>query len=742
MKLKKLQIIGTYKNFVNLEIDFSYCNGVSAFIGNNGSGKSNILEVFSSIFKSLYLDEKDEFAYTLEYETFNNVSVKITSDGKKRAFAVNSNPVFDIKDYLPKRVIAIYSGEEDRLWKKYYEPVYMNYIAGVNQSNVLEYPRMFYLNKFYWNLILLSLLISDAEDVKDFIKNKLGIDVVNEINFKFFKEKYKDYNNSPALSFIKRIDDVNEYSLKTFKAKLGGEFSSDDYDSEDYYSGFSSTDVFQALYIAFTPADKKIIDDIEIVFNNGVNVSSLSEGQKKMLLIKATLEFASSEDTLILLDEPDAHIHINNKDQILKVFEPYERNRQILITTHSPTLTQSFKDENVFMLTDGELIKKDKQFIINELTKDFWNKQQQNVFLATNQDLLLVEGKTDIKYIQIALEKLKSKYEEYKDLNFECIPFGGADGLENFTDKFTPKKGQTILALLDRDGGNTRAGKKAFMKLFNLQEIQPKNEPKYRVKNNLFVALLPKTEVHPNDNFMIEDYFGTQKIITESIKLLNLQNCKDFGGMTNIKSEIKEKLPFLCLDFEVADFEGFRKLFDLILEIKQTNNKKPKSNLVTKVENSLNKIDVKNIESTNEIVKVANKKNITNILNNDFSKKVNIKSESQHLKNKPIFVKKMYSLLKDEILRQDNNILLDSKIEYIAFKKLNKNIFDIKIQDKKIVLWVNKKKNEISEKFESLFIDCSKKGHHGNGDYERHFTNIAQVNFFIESNVIEKILKL
>ncbi len=31
-----------------------------------------------------------------------------------------------------------------------------------------------------------------------------------------------------------------------------------------------------------------------------------------MILIKATLEFASAEDRLILLDEPDAHIHLEN----------------------------------------------------------------------------------------------------------------------------------------------------------------------------------------------------------------------------------------------------------------------------------------------------------------------------------------------------------------------------------------------------------------------------------------------
>ena len=58
MKLKQLKI-GKHKNFNNLVIDFSNCKGVTAFIGNNGSGKSNILEALSSIFKSLFLEEKN-----------------------------------------------------------------------------------------------------------------------------------------------------------------------------------------------------------------------------------------------------------------------------------------------------------------------------------------------------------------------------------------------------------------------------------------------------------------------------------------------------------------------------------------------------------------------------------------------------------------------------------------------------------------------------------------------------------
>lgn len=735
MKLKKLKIVGQHKNFQNLEIDFSSCKGVAAFIGNNGSGKSNILEVFSAIFKALYLDEKDEFAYFLEYETFNTISVKITSNGKGRVFAVNGNPVFDIKEYLPKRVIAIYSGEEDRLWRKYYRPVYMNYIAGVNQSNVLEYPKMFYLNKFYWNIILLSLLVSEADDVKEFVKEKLGIINVNEIRFKFFKDRYKNYNNSPALSFIKQIDSIDSYSLESFKTALGGDFSSKDYNSDDYFTGYDSTDVFQALYIAFTPEDKKIIDDIEITFNNDLNVSSLSEGQKKMLLIKATLEFASSEDTLILLDEPDAHIHINNKEQVVKVFEPYENNRQIIITTHSPTLTQSFKDENVFMLTNGELIKKDRQFIINELTKDFWNKQEQNYFLSQEKDTILVEGKTDIFHIETALVKLKNVDEKYKNLNFKFLPFNGASGLKLFVDEFPVNKNTKTFAFLDRD----QAGFEAVKETLNFKGT--KDEFKGDEKNNIYINYIPKKEGHTKSDFIIEDYYSLDKY-----KDFLFENVSCVTEMPNhSSSRFKIKFAEKTKEFEISDFYGFRKLFDLILEIKNLNKSvitpivtppvSPQNEAVKQEETNVEKTDKE--EVSDEIKKPP--LTFTNLKNKRSGRTV---TEKQHLTAKPAQVKKMYALLKGEILEKDSSIVIDSKVEYIAFKRNKKNIFDIKILNKKIILWVNKQKGDIPVQYSALFQDCSGKGHHGNGDYEIHFNSEAEVREFINVNVIDSILKI
>lgn len=67
MKLQELQIQG-YKNLGDITIDFSNNNGITLFVGNNGCGKSNILEAISSIFGGLYKDSihKPHFNYHLK----------------------------------------------------------------------------------------------------------------------------------------------------------------------------------------------------------------------------------------------------------------------------------------------------------------------------------------------------------------------------------------------------------------------------------------------------------------------------------------------------------------------------------------------------------------------------------------------------------------------------------------------------------------------------------------------------
>ena len=53
---------------------------------------------------------------------------------------------------------------------------------------------------------------------------------------------------------------------------------------------------------------------------------------------------------------------------------------------------------------------------------------------------------------------------------------------------------------------------------------------------------------------------------------------------------------------------------------------------------------------------------------------------------------------------------------------------------------MNKNKGELPVTLSRIFVDCSEKGHQGNGDFEKHFENENEVNGFILYKAIENIL--
>ena len=117
MKLKTLQI-KKYKNLKDITIDFESGNGLTMLIGNNGSGKSNILEAISGIFSNAYSAKPiHKFVYSLTYE-IKGKTVELKQTIYKCLCYVNGK-VIAIKDIwqqglLPTNVIALYSGEDKR----------------------------------------------------------------------------------------------------------------------------------------------------------------------------------------------------------------------------------------------------------------------------------------------------------------------------------------------------------------------------------------------------------------------------------------------------------------------------------------------------------------------------------------------------------------------------------------------------------------------------------------------------
>jgi ABC-type cobalamin/Fe3+-siderophores transport system ATPase subunit len=566
MRFESVKING-YKN---LNVDLKHQTDIIAAIGNNGSGKSNLLEALCYIFQSLYDRISVDFAYEIVFKNSENKTILLKKEkSQKPLMDVDGIRIIAMEKFLPKRIVVIYSGEEDRLWKNCISPFYLKYIANINKSAtqgtmVAELlPQILYLNKFYWHISLLSLICSDAEDNKQFVKEMLKVEKIEKIKFDFKTENYSNYTNSEILRFIKSIDFKAEYTLEEFKQVL---------DQNNY----NADDVFKYLYTAFTPKNTKIIDEITIIFNDHLTIEDLSEGEKKLLLIKAALEFAGQEDCLFILDEPDAHIHVTNKEEVVKMFNPYKHNRQIVFTTHSPTLTNCLDDSNLYMLDCGEIMQKEKQEKLNHLIGNSWSKHEVGAFLANKKNMiLLVEGKHDKIHIENAFSKLR---DDYSTLDFAVYSIGGESKIKPLMIGLYEAgdfENKTHIAIYDND----KAGDDAFKNGFDSdkQNVGYKKLHKDKVEhNNFFAFLLPK----PNgftENCTIENMFDSSKY-EDAYKAATNKMLGYFANKSiekiheNIKCESKNILAENSKSFSKEDFNNFRPLFDLLLKIQNRNN--------------------------------------------------------------------------------------------------------------------------------------------------------------------------
>src|SRR6187551_2097264 len=75
MRLRDLWI-GDFKNLRDVHIDFNEESPYTVLVGENGAGKSNLIEAIATIFRNLDLDEKSSLTYRIEYEV-RNVRIRI-----------------------------------------------------------------------------------------------------------------------------------------------------------------------------------------------------------------------------------------------------------------------------------------------------------------------------------------------------------------------------------------------------------------------------------------------------------------------------------------------------------------------------------------------------------------------------------------------------------------------------------------------------------------------------------------
>ena len=555
MKLLSLYI-EKYKNIKKQTFNFSNDSGYIALIGLNGSGKSNLLEAISLILDDMYGIEHPENdidkGYSITYEIDGTAYTCTTLDEKNNIIPLDKNG-----KKFPSSVIACYSGEDLRLWNMAYKPYYMKFFRLALQGK--DYvPQTMYVNKYCWKIALISLLFSLNREVQQFVKDVLHIDVAN-VTVQFTYKNIVNPQPHDAYNWIERVkeqygtNDIPLEELRDFGLgnALHGELTEDKL-------------IFYYLYFLSVPKKNprqpvdKIITDITIKIGS-VDFDSLSEGEKKMILIECITQILGDENSLVLLDEPDAHVHIEYKKKMLDAITSFDG--QTVFTTHSPVLAnqiQKGNKNNIVLLKDGQRIDTDPINKLEAISGEDIDFISSSVVVGS-KFVLVVEGISDVRCLTKAIEVWSRKDAKYKKLeSIKLLSAGGSgDVKEIFTDVLLSQIDyiEKIVFLFDIDN----AGKQGHEKIEEL-----KKEEKYR-------QYAPKvTTIYYNEdialNFELEDLFPKEVYSHIVEKLRKLETYRDFKNRSKkTTSEIKDYNKDKASIFQDDWYDGFKSILDKLL---------------------------------------------------------------------------------------------------------------------------------------------------------------------------------
>ena len=560
MRLKSLYI-QEYKNIKEQTFDFSNNTGYIAFIGLNGSGKSNLIEAIALIFNGILNKKKIPFEYEIKYEHDGKNYTR-----KKREAYIDEKKVKTSEMFYPSSIIACYSGEELRLWHMAFEDYHMHYFKDAIDGK-RSTPNLIYLNKYCWSIALIALMSSENIKIKTFLKDNLNIDNLDEIDILIDFAEVENFKNHAALKWINRIKEecLDKQEKTTLKSFLS-------YDVPLLPNQTKERTIFHYLYLLSQPKKNtekgntidKYITRIRI-FNKRIPLFSFSEGHKKLILVECITRILGDNSSLLLFDEPDAYVHIALKKEILNSLKEFHG--QSILTTHSAILAneiQKTNGNNLFFMKDGciidsEIIKKLIDLSGGEM--DFIS----GTVVVGSRKILVVEGISDVRCLQKAVEvfaKRDKKYEQLLGINY--ISSGGTgDVKEIFTEVLAKQINsiEKVVYLFDIDD----AGKKGFKRIEEL-----KQDAKYKNYALKIEAIHYKDDT--SNNFELEDLFPQYVYNCIIEKLHGLKTYRDFKTRnTSTSNQIKEYIKEKASTFEDDFYNNFEPILGKLLEVFNLN---------------------------------------------------------------------------------------------------------------------------------------------------------------------------
>ncbi|GAA0216273.1 hypothetical protein GCM10009125_01550 [Castellaniella daejeonensis] len=608
--------ISQYKNLRDFSLSFDGNSFIDVFVGKNGSGKSNLFEALTEIFRHLFEYDKEKgnpgFDYTIKYEidgTKTEIAWNagaLTIDGKARA-TLGKTP-------LPDNVLIYYSGHNTTVIDlvQRYEDSFRKRIKGAN----LDESRRFIGVGSEYKALLLSVLLTQPERVKarQFVCQKLGIHnigadlqlVLQRPSFATGALKALDaesIENFDPRTHYWGADGITRDFLDKLVTCVKGEFNHGnvfDADSDRYkipvniellqqrFADQSMSDIFRQLDNLKTLG---MLADISIplTLTNGLNatIAHFSDGQFQSVYIYSIVELFKDRNCLILLDEPDAFLHpewqFDFLRQVFDITDAAAKTSHVLMSSHSAATLCPIEDQqiNLFRIENSVVscCRRSKKDVIHELSDSFIQYSEDesrllidNVIRSSSRPILFVEGPSDVSILNTAYKKLYPN-EDIAILVQDAFDRGFIKVLFARNEVFAAYPDKQLFALFDFDDayddwrdlggvhqvtdiglGLTRKldGKNAYTFLLPVPENQ--------LRDQVWDDANPIEKIKPNPHYCIEHIFWGVHGLDDWFRADPKSGAIKFKGDKHKVKFAKEVVPTLS----APSFEYFRPIFEFI----------------------------------------------------------------------------------------------------------------------------------------------------------------------------------
>lgn len=414
---------------------------VTAIVGENGSGKSSVFEIFSNILR-LNNNEQFNYFYVLNDGSSNicysnnikllekdiavekNIPIRVIDgslDKSIRNYKVALEEHFDINylniSHLERDGIIKNDSESPKDPIKYYGIYKKNDIKNnYHRTNFYQTFSNFQLSQFnFLQTYAISYLLRDDKYKKLFFK-EFKITQPNCINVKYIKKDLENIkvSNTPNGDETRVIDSTIPNIIDEILTIV---------ENDNLIIGTEQFNNFFKLV-----SSKNLEDKFELTFqtNEGKSIS-LSSGEKTILFYLQKIDLMisrfSNKDNLLLFDEVELYLHPNWQKRILKIILNFikenqlAKNLHVIVFSHSPFILSDIPKENVIFL------EKDKETgnCINatEKMKDF-NTFGANIHTLLSHGFFMKDGLMG-EFAKSKIERIKRFYDfttKYKDKIF------------------------------------------------------------------------------------------------------------------------------------------------------------------------------------------------------------------------------------------------------------------------------------------------------------------------------------